>query len=246
MFAALRNVLGFVALPVIAVLVGSVLAMLRPPGPRAQSYIQHFAAGVVFAAVAGEVLPEITHQRAPLEVILGFALGVAAMLGIRRLAERMKSEEGEGVAQPFGLVVTVGVDVFIDGLLVGVGFAAGAETGILLTIALTVELLFLALSTVASQIKAAAPRRTIVLTTTALASLVAIGAVLGVTLLAGLSGPALEVVLSFGAAALLFLVTEELLVEAHEVPETVLSTASFFLGFLVLFVIEILALPPAG
>lgn len=59
----------------------------------------------------------------------------------------------------------------------------------------------------------------------------------------GLSGGALELVLSFGAAALLYLVTEELLVEAHEVPETPLTTAMFFLGFLVLLVIEIIAIP---
>lgn len=38
-------------------------------------------------------------------------------------------------------------------------------------------------------------------------------------------------VLSAGLAALLFLVTEELLVEAHEVKETPAITASFFLGF---------------
>jgi len=40
-------------------------------------------------------------------------------------------------------------------------------------------------------------------------------------------------VLSFGLAALLFLVTEELLTEAHEGPESPWLTSSFFLGFLV-------------
>ena len=54
----------------------------------------------------------------------------------------------------------------------------------------------------------------------------------GVTLLHNLRGEALELVLSFGLAALLFLVTEELLVEAHEEAETPLLTATFFGGFL--------------
>ena len=49
---------------------------------------------------------------------------------------------------------------------------------------------------------------------------VLVGAVLGVTLLEGLIGAVLDGVLVFGVAALLYLVTEELLVEAHEVPET--------------------------
>jgi ZIP family zinc transporter len=42
----------------------------------------------------------------------------------------------------------------------------------------------------------------------------------------------LDLILSFGLAALLFLVTEELLVEAHKEPETPISTALFFIGFL--------------
>ena len=70
--------------------------------------------------------------------------------------------------------------------------------------------------------------------------LILIGATVGVTLLAGLAGPELVAVLAFGVAALLYLVTEELLVEAHEVPETVLVTSIFFVGFLLLLVIALL------
>jgi zinc transporter, ZIP family len=58
------------------------------------------------------------------------------------------------------------------------------------------------------------------------------GAPAGVLLLRGASVDTLAVVLSFGAAALLYLVTEELLVETHLPEETLLSTAMFFLGFL--------------
>jgi ZIP family zinc transporter len=38
--------------------------------------------------------------------------------------------------------------------------------------------------------------------------------------------------------ALLYLVTEELLVEAHEVPDRPWVTATFFAGFLVLLLLE--------
>ena len=54
-------------------------------------------------------------------------------------------------------------------------------------------------------------------------------------------GRVLSAVLAFGCAALLFLVTEELLVEAHEVPETPWTTAMFFAGFLLFLVIGMLA-----
>ena len=45
----------------------------------------------------------------------------------------------------------------------------------------------------------------------------------------------------FGAAALLFLVTEELLVEAHEEPETPLLTTTFFAGFLLILILGMYA-----
>jgi zinc transporter, ZIP family len=40
-------------------------------------------------------------------------------------------------------------------------------------------------------------------------------------------------ILAFGASALLFLVTEELLTEAHETEDTPLVTRMFFLGFFI-------------
>ena len=204
-------------------------------------YLQHFAAGVVFAAAAGEVLPEIMHEHSTFALIVDFALGVAAMLGIQWLTERLEQREESKTEQPTRLMLVVGIDLLIDGLLVGVGFAAGAKVGLLLTIALTLEILFLGLSTAAELSEAGATRGRVIIATAGLGLIVAVGAVAGVTLLSGLSGTALEMVLSFGAAALLYLVTEELLVEAHEIPDTPLITAAFFVGFLVLFVIEMIA-----
>ncbi|WP_415784173.1 hypothetical protein [Deinococcus saxicola] len=80
-----------------------------------------------------------------------------------------------------------------------------------------------------------------ILTVSSLSLLMIAGATLGGTLLQGLSGLALAIVLSFGAAALLYLVTEELLVEAHEVKETPWINSAFFLGFTALYLTELLA-----
>ena len=46
--------------------------------------------------------------------------------------------------------------------------------------------------------------------------------------------------LSFGCAALLFLVTEELLIEAHESADTAVTTAMFFVGFLIFLLLGML------
>lgn len=131
----------------------------------------------------------------------------------------------------------VGVDVLVDGFLIGLGFAAGAKEGKLLTLALTVELLSLGLAIAAELGQRGFSRGRAMRTTAALSFLILPGAALGATLLHGLSEALLEIVLSFGLAALLYLVTEELLVEAHEDPETPLITATFFAGFLLFLIL---------
>lgn len=240
MDGSLGDILVFALIPVAATVIGGLVAAFRTPGATLQSAIQHFAAGVVFAAVAGELLPDLLHERSRLAVIVGFVLGTGLMLGVKRLTKALGGPESEtgAVAAPTALLATVGVDIFVDGLLVGVGFAAGAKQGILLTLALTVEVLFLSLSAAAALARGGVARGKVIGASLGFAALLAAGAAVGAIPLRGLTGPSLAVVLAFGAAALLYLVTEELLVEAHEVPETALTTAVFFAGFLLLFVVE--------
>lgn len=239
--ALLSTVLAYSLLPATAMLVGACVVLLRTPSPSVRSALQHFAAGVVFAAVAVELLPDVVHERAPLAVVLGFALGVATMLTVRWLLEPTEGDTGGESRVIANLVLAVGVDLLIDGLLIGIGFAAGAREGLMLTIALTLEVLFLGMSTSASLRAAGATRTRAIFTIAMLAVALLLGATVGATVLAGMSGSALEVVLSFGLAALLYLVTEELLVEAHEVAETPAITAMFFVGFLVLLVMDMIA-----
>jgi zinc transporter, ZIP family len=119
-------------------LLRAAIALWRQPTPTIAGAIQHFAAGVVFAAAAGELLPDIKHRQSVWAVILGGVAGIFVMLLIKRLGEAAKGT--------LGLVVMVAVDIFIDGLVLGIGFAAGAKQGFLLTVALTTEVLFLGLS----------------------------------------------------------------------------------------------------
>ena len=215
--APLGQILLLTLIPVAATLLGGVVASFRPPGPRVRSFVQHFAAGVVFAAVVGELLPQITAGREPLGVVIGFALGVGVMLSMRALVGRLEPEDDSGQDTE----------------------AAPRAATALLVVALTLELLFLGLSVAASLGQRGASRSRSILTVGGLSLLVIVGAALGGTLLQGLSRLALEIVLSFGAAALLFLVTEELQVEAHEVKETPWITSAFFLGFIALYLIEL-------
>lgn len=232
------GLLRYVLIPAAALAGSGVVGAFHQPGARLRSAIQHLTAGIVFAAVGMELLPDILHEARPGAMAGGFICGVALMLALKAFTAKVEKQHDSTRGKSNSLLWTLVVDVFIDGLLVGVGFAAGAKEGILLTVALTGEVLFLGLSSAASLSRGGASRTRIVSTTFGLSAVMVAGGVLGSAALQGLSGGLLEAVLSFGCAALLYLVTEELLVEAHEEPETPTLTAMFFLGFLLLALLE--------
>ena len=55
----------YTTIPAAAAIIGAVVAVHTRPGPLSVSAIQHFAAGVVFAAASGEILPDIMHRGGP-------------------------------------------------------------------------------------------------------------------------------------------------------------------------------------
>lgn len=223
------SVVAYTLIPLAAMIIGATVAAIRTPGPAVASGIQHFAAGVVFAAAASEILPDLKQSGSVLAIVIGGAAGLAAMLGIKWLGSRAKG----GV----GLVAVTGIDILIDGLVLGIGFAAGARQGIILAIALTMEVLFLGLTMALELRQAVASRMLATMITGAVGLLLPIGAALG-TLAGGLSPFDLAVLFAFGLIALLYLVTEELLVEAHEKPDNAAITSMFFVGFLLLIALE--------
>ena len=244
--AALQHshVAALVILPALGVIAGAATAIVRPPSDTMRSAIQHFAAGVVFSVVAVELLPDLTATHDIPEVIGGFLAGVILLMVIRA-----KFGEGESsfverhsrirVTQslPVGLLTGIGIDVFLDGLLLGLGISLGAKQGLLLATALSLELYSLGLALGADLNNRHLGRRKVLLAATGTGFLLIVGAAAGFLLLRSGSAHVLAAVLSFGCAALLFLVTEELLVEAHEVPETTFTTGSFFGGFLLFLVL---------
>jgi len=256
------QVLTYALIPIAATTVGGIVATIRAPGRGVGSAIEHFAGGVILAAAVVELLPDAMRGRTPGAIVVGFALAVALTLAVKALTRRIAPERnddgddgGDGdddtdgddtgpdadVKQapgPWSLIVVAGLDTLIDGVLLGIGFVAGVKQGLLLTLALTIETLSLGLSAAVALRPAGVSRGRIIATTVALSVLFGLGAAAGAVLLGGLSGVALTTLFAFGAAVLIYLATEELLVEAHEVPETIAATTLFFVGFVLLVVID--------
>lgn len=183
----------YTLIPVAAMGIGAAGTTIRQPGPMLTSSVQHFAAGVVFAAAAAEILPDLKHAGAALPLFVGS--------------------------------------------MIGVGFAAGSRQGLVLTLALTLEVLFLGVNLAIRLGEGTRSRLQVIAVTVGIGLLLPLGALFGGPI-ATLPPAAVTGFFAFGLVALLYLVTEELLVEAHEVPETPLITAMFFVGFLSLILIE--------
>ncbi len=226
--------------PALIALSGGILAALWSPSHQLRSLIQHFAAGVVLAALAVELLPEISREHAPGLVLIGsFALGSLFMYGLKLWTIHLEHQaviESSASNLSTGLLLATFIDVATDGFIIGAGFAAGGETGTILALGLSVELLFLGLS-LASE---ATTGWRIIVISGALGATVLTFSLIGNVLLSGASHALIGGALAFSAAALLYLVTEELLIEAHEVEEKPISTLVLFGGFLTFWSIQLL------
>lgn len=223
---------AYTLVPAAAIVAGAAVAVWRRPTPVVAAAIQHLAAGVVFAAAAAELLPDIKHRQSVWAVIIGGAAGILLMLLIKRVGENSKGT--------LGLVVMVAVDIFIDGLVLGTGFAAGPKQGLLLTVALTIEVLFLGLSLTNELSETIRAPAKVIGIVAVLAVLLPIGAMVGIPV-SQLPNFWIAAFFSFGLVALLYLVTEELLVEAHAIPERPWVTSMFFVGFLAILLLDELA-----
>jgi ZIP family zinc transporter len=230
--------LQFALIPTATMIIGGLVAYVAKPSKTVASFTQHFAAGVVFAAVALELLPKLGQSTSVIPLTLGFILGVALMILVKELTGGHDHSHDKTPGTPWGLLVAIGIDLFIDGLLIGIAFVSGEKGGVLIAIALAIEILFLGLSLSSSLANRNIKVVYSLLTLLIMATLILVGSLLGSSIMSHANKPILEAVLSFGVAALLYLVTEELLEEAHEVRDTPLITSAFFTGFLIIFLLN--------
>jgi ZIP family zinc transporter len=195
--------------------------------------IQHFSAGVVLAALAVELIPELYNTPFKIQLLTGYVIGTTLMLVIQKI---FSNNHSHGSKSTTSLLIAVAIDIFIDGLLVGISFAISIAKDLVISIALSLELLFLVLSVDATLQKSGKKFLSILLINIGFAILVFSGSALGLTFL-NASKSTIVLITSFGAAALLYLVAEELLKEAHEEKVTTTSTTMFFLGFLIILLL---------
>jgi len=221
-------------------ILGSVIALFWNPSVKIRSAIQHLAAGAVLAAVAANVIPEVERMGTLPGIVAGFVTGGMVMIGLKWLVVRFERQGGQNKKVPAGLAAAAAVDTLIDGALISAGFSANAQLGFLLAIALALELLFLTLSVGVEFREGKFKWWQSLGVTCGIALLLLVGAFTAGFFLADASEATLAMVLSFGAAALIYLIAEELLVENVQAEESLFSTVTLFSGFLALLILKVL------
>lgn len=214
------------------------VASLRTPGTNVQSAVQHFAAGVIFCVVATELRRSSPHRHLLRVTILGFTIVVAVMLGMKWVSERREGQSEAGT-QTSTIMLAVGADVALDGLLIGLAVSGGQKQGLLLTIGLVLEFLFLGVSCALSLAKDRATRRRVLSAVGTLAALILAAASVGGLAAAAMSAPLLDGVLTFGVAALLTSSPKSCCsrLRSSRQPQ---QTAMFFRSTILLFTLDML------
>lgn len=194
----------------------------------------------MLAAVAANVVPEVEQLGTLPGIVGGFVAGGLVMIALKWVVVRIERQEKQKSQRPVGLAAAAAVDTFIDGALISAGFSANDQLGSILAIALSLELLFLTLSVgVEFRESDIEPWKSLAVTG-GIALLLLMGAFGAGFFLADVPETTLAIVLSFGAAALIYLIAEELLVENVQAEESIFSTVTLFTGFLALLVLKLL------
>jgi len=258
----LQQTLKGCVLPAAITLLSAVSALYLKISKNVESSLGHFAGGVVLSACANELLPKVSGDDCGIGALsLGFGGGMLLMMAVRKffpeddddddddddkkesLLEGGKAAEPKGDgAIPCGTVVPMIIDFVLDGVLIGLGYAAGGgdgDSGFILVVSLSVEKITLGSSTTFAMKKKGVSTPKALAVVIMLAASMFAGGAIGATVVASLQGqPIFYSAIAFGVAALLWLVTEELLEEAHSVKDTPMTPVYFFAGFLIPMVLD--------
>ncbi len=231
------TIFWYAMIPTVVSLIGGGIAAYCSPSKKWSAIIQHFVAGIVISAVASDLMPKLFDSHSPASVAIGFIIGVVAMLLVHSFAHFI-AKRGQKGALPYGLVFASAIDLLIDGLLIGVAFAAGKSSGMLIAISLSFCAFFLNLSVGTTLSENGSTPLTRLITTLFIAIMLPIGAIIGGTVVAAMPYSLLLETIAFGVAALLFLGCEELLGPAHRKHHSNVASIALFLGFLIVLMLK--------
>ena len=226
-------------LPAISMALGGLLGSRIRPGKRFRAVVAHLVGGLVLGIAAADLMPAASNSGHPVALAIGFCLGFSLLLVINAVLEEPHDSPEHGRPRPMLLLMLPFlVDSLIDGLVVGISSEAAEQQWVIpMAVALEMGLATLGLGTLLGR---GASRWRSTLSGALMAGTYLIGLSISLSFTSGLQGPALTGTLAFGTAALIYLVVEEVMKEAHARGEddSGLVNVAFFIGLLCIWLLD--------
>ncbi|GAT10602.1 ZIP family zinc transporter [Mycolicibacterium novocastrense] len=129
-------VLALAALPAAANFVGGLASELVDVSEKTLSVALHLAAGIVFAVVGIELMPEALTGTPAWIPITAFAAGGAAFIALEHGLGHIKTRLGAKGARtgPLAIFSGVSLDLFSDGVMIGTATVLNPTLGLLLAL----------------------------------------------------------------------------------------------------------------
>jgi zinc transporter, ZIP family len=209
---------------------------------RVVSAALQFAAGIVTALVAITLMPPAIRNGPYVLVVLAFFVGGVLYVLLEHLGKQAPAAAADGGARvSIGLFAGLIVDMFVDGVVIGIGATLTLMTGLVMAIGLalsTAPLAFVAIATARRQGMGAAQRR--LLGRLLVAALIA-GALLGFLVLQNQSLALRMVLIALASGFLITTVVQGIIPEANREGEPGFAGV-LFIGGLSLYALMSLAL----
>ena len=218
---------------------GGLLGSRLRPGKRFRAVVAHLVGGLVLGIAAADLMPAASDSGHPLALAIGFCLGFSLLLVINVVLEDPDDNSEQSRPRPvLLLMLPFLIDSLIDGLVVGISSKAAEQQWVIpVAVALEMGLATLGLGTLLGR---GAGRWRSRVSGALMAVTYVIGLSVSLVITNGLQGPALTGTLAFGTAALIYLVVEEVMKEAHARGEddSGVVNVAFFIGLLCIWLLD--------
>jgi ZIP family zinc transporter len=228
-------VLLLAALPALGNFAGGVIAEFVDASARMLSRALHIAAGVVTAVVAVELMPQALAGGAPAWAIaLALLVGGGFYMLLEWVVEWLAGADG-ATAGAAMVYAAVGVDLFGDGLMIGVGSAVSLSLALVLAVGQVLADIPEGFAAIANLKSKGMKRLWRLALSASFFAFCLLGAAIGYWLLRDQSQALKLAALAFTGGVLQIAAVEDLMREAHEAAEDTRWSSMHFIGGFALF-----------
>lgn len=220
--------------PAAANMLGGLVAEVVSLSERVFSAALHLAVGIVIAVIGLELMPRALEANPVWVPLVAFTVGGGLFLGVDALSGFLQARAGKrGTGGALGIYFGVALDLFSDGVMIGTGSVINPALGLLLAVGQAPADLPEGFAAQAAFRRAGVARRWRVLAGAGFVVPILLGAVLGYLALRDAPEVVTLSVLAFTGGALLSVVIEEMIPEAHEAKQSRLDSFYLTVGFVI-------------